>query len=296
MAETTTQTWSIGQLLSWTRGFLSDKGVDEPRLSAELLLASALGCRKIDLYTRFEQVPGVEQVGKFRELVREAAGHKPIAYLVGHKEFYSLDFLVTPDVLIPRPETELLVDQAVAVAKASGGRPLQVLDVGTGSGCVAIAIAKLLPASRVVATDVSAAALIIAGRNAEQNKVAERVTFVEADAVGIAANCVPAGGFDVLLSNPPYIAESDRENLAATVRDFEPALALFGGADGLDVIRKIAEGGRALLGSDGRAFVEVASGQDVRATAVFVENGWVSRGVIADGAGIPRVLSLERGA
>jgi len=296
MAETTTQTWSIGQLLSWTREFLSDKGVDEPRLAAELLLASALECRKIDLYTRFVQVPGVEQVGRFRELVREAAGHKPIAYLVGHKEFYSLDFLVTPDVLIPRPETELLVDQAVAFGKASGGKPLQVLDVGTGSGCVAIAVARLLPTSRVVATDVSAAALSIAGRNAERNKVAERVAFVEADAVGIPANCVPPGGFDVLLSNPPYIAESDRESLAANVRDFEPALALFGGRDGLDVIRKIAAGGRALLAGGGRAFVEVASGQDARATAVFVDHGWVSRGVITDGAGIPRVLSLERGA
>ena len=174
MAETTTQTWSIGQLLSWTRGFLSDKGVNQPRLAAELLLAAALGCRKIDLYTRFEQVPGLEQVGRFRELVREAAGNKPIAYLVGHKEFYSLDFLVTPDVLIPRPETELLVDQAVAIGEANGGKPLQVLDVGTGSGCVAIAIAKLLPTSRVVATDVSAAASSIAGRNAERNKVAER--------------------------------------------------------------------------------------------------------------------------
>ncbi len=296
MAETTTQTWSIGQLLSWTRGFLSDKGVDEPRLAAELLLASALGCRKIDLYTRFEQIPGAEQVGRFRELVREAAAHKPIAYLVGHKEFYSLDFLVTPDVLIPRPETEMLVDQAVACGKAMAGKPMQVLDIGTGSGCVAVAIAKLLPTSRVVATDVSAAALSISGRNAERNKVAERLTFVEADAVGIPAGCVPAGGFDVLVSNPPYIAESDRESLAANVRDFEPALALFGGTDGLDVIRKIAAGGRALLGIGGRAFVEVASGQYGPASAVFEKNGWVSRGVIADGAGIPRVLSLERGA
>ena len=295
MAETTTQTWSIGQLLNWTRSFLSDKGVEEPRLAAELLLASALGCRKIDLYTRFEQIPGAEPVARFRELVRDASGHKPIAYLVGHKEFYSLDFLVSPDVLIPRPETELLVDQAVAVAKAAGGRALQVLDVGTGSGCVAVAIAKLLPTSRVVAGDVSVPALAIARRNAERNKVAERVTLVEADAVGIPAEMVPESGFDLIVSNPPYIAESERASVAANVREHEPALALFGGADGLAVIRKIAAGGRAVLASGGRAFVEVASGQDGRATTVFVENGWVTHGTIADGAGIPRVLSLERG-
>src|SRR5215813_6665326 len=127
MAETTTQIWTIGQLLSWTQGFLSDKGVEDARLAAELLLASALGCGRVDLYTRFEQVPAAEQIDRFRELVREAAGHKPIAYLTGHREFYSLDFLVTSDVLVPRPETEILVEQAIAAVRGLD-RAAHVLD------------------------------------------------------------------------------------------------------------------------------------------------------------------------
>jgi len=296
MAETQTATWTIGRLLQWTQGYLSEKGLDDPRLSAELLLASALGCRKIELYTRFDQTPAAGQVERFRELVREAAGHKPIAYLVGRKEFYSLEFLVTPDVLIPRPETELLVEQAVMALRAGKRETGQVWDIGTGSGCAAVAIAKLHPAARVVASDVSALALAVARQNAERHGVLDRVTMVEADAAEIPAELVPAGGFDVMVSNPPYIAESHRASLPANVREYEPALALFGGADGLAVIRKIAAGGLAKLAAGGRAFVEVADGQSEAAAAVFVGAGWAHRDTLKDGAGIPRVLSLGRGA
>jgi release factor glutamine methyltransferase len=295
MADTTTQTWTIGRLLGWTHGFLTDKGLDEPRLAAELLLAAALDCRKIDLYTRFEQIPTAEQVDRFRALVRDAAAQKPIAYLVGHKEFYSLDFLVTPDVLIPRPETELLVEQAVAVARSRPDEPIRVLDIGTGSGCVAVAIAKLAQLVRVVATDVSPAALEIARTNAARNGVADRVDFVEADAAALPFERVQAGGFDVLVANPPYIAESARATLPVNVRDYEPHVALFGGPDGLDVIRRIAAGGRGLLAAHGRAFIEVADGQHERAAAVFIAAGWALIGVLPDAAGIPRVLALERG-
>ena len=294
MAETTTQIWTIGQLLSWTQGFLSDKGVEDARLAAELLLASALGCGRVDLYTRFEQVPAAEQIDRFRELVREAAGHKPIAYLTGHREFYSLDFLVTPDVLVPRPETEILVEQAIAAVRGLD-RAAHVLDIGTGSGCVAIAIAKLSSAVRMVATDISAAALAVAKRNAERNKVDDRITFLEADAADIASGYVPQGGFDVMVANPPYIAATDRDRLPVGIREFEPAIALFGGADGIDVIRRIAAGGRRLLAPGGRAFIEMADGQHERVAAVFGDAGWMIRGVLPDGAGVLRVLALERG-
>lgn len=296
MAETQTATWTIGRLLQWTQGYLAEKGLEEPRLSSELLLASALGCRKIELYTRFDQTPAAGQVERFRELVREAAGHKPIAYLVGRKEFYSLEFLVTPDVLIPRPETELLVEQAVMALREGGREAPWVWDIGTGSGCAAVAIAKLHPASRVLASDVSAAALAIARQNAERHGVAERVSFVEADGAEIPAESVPAGGFDVLVSNPPYIAESARASLPANVREHEPALALFGGPDGLGVIRKIAIGGPVKLAAGGRAFIEVAEGQADAAAGLFVASGWSHRDTLKDGAGIPRVLRLGRGA
>ncbi len=294
MAESQTATWTIGRLLQWTQGYLADKGLEEPRLSSELLLAAALGCRKIELYTRFDQAPAAEQVERFRELVREAAGHKPIAYLVGRKEFYSLEFVVTPDVLIPRPETELLVEQTVTVLRDLKREPAWVWDIGTGSGCAAVAIAKFHPAARVVASDVSTSALAVARQNAERHGVGERVTFVEADATEISAEVVPTDGFDVLVSNPPYIAESQRMSLPANIREHEPALALFGGADGLAVIRKIAAGGLAKLAADGRAFVEVADGQAESAAAVFAGEGWAHRDTLKDGAGIPRVLRLGR--
>lgn len=296
MAETQAATWTIGRLLQWTQGYFAEKGLEEPRLSSELLLASALGCRKIELYTRFDQTPAAGQVERFRELVREAAGHKPIAYLVGRKEFYSLEFLVTPDVLIPRPETELLVEQAVMALREGKREAATVWDIGTGSGCAAVAIAKLHPAARVVASDVSAAALAVARQNAERHGVLDRVTIVEADAAEIPAEVVPEGGFDILVSNPPYIAESHRATLPANIREHEPALALFGGADGLAVIRKIATGALANLVAGGRAFVEVADGQAEAAAAEFERSGWVHRDTLKDGAGIARVLRLGRGA
>lgn len=294
MADATTQTWPIGRLLSWTREFLAGKGVDEPRLSAELLLAHALGCRKIELYTRFEQAPSPLQVEAFRELVRQAAAHAPIAYLVGHKEFYSLDLFVSPDVLIPRPETELLVDRVVAVSRARGGAALHVLDIGTGSGCVAIAVAHLCPNALVLATDVSGAALEVAARNVERHRVADRVTLCEASGSDLPAERVPDGRFDVIVSNPPYIADGQRSTLPANVRDHEPALALFGGPDGLDVIRAIARDGLRLLAEHGRAFIEVAEGQADAAAGEFVAAGWAWLDTHRDAAGIRRVIELGR--
>lgn len=290
---TTTATWTIGKLLNWTRDYLESKAVDEPRLAAELLLSCAMGCRKIELYTRFEQVPAAPQVDAFRALVQEAAQHKPIAYLVGRKEFYSLEFEVSPAVLIPRPETESIVERAVSLAKAAGRDPFHVLDVGTGSGCIAVAIARFAPAARVTATDVSADALAVAQRNVTRHGMDERVRLVQADGLAFAEPVRPDGGFDLLVANPPYIADGLRETLAANVRDYEPAVALFGGADGLDLMRRLAADGPSLLRRGATALIEIASGMDNASADVFTSAGWTHRETIKDAAGIPRVLVLE---
>src|SRR5262245_40112198 len=173
--------WTIGRLLTWTTDFLRDKGAENPRLDAEVLLAHSRGCKRIELYTAFEDVAPDALRERFRALVKERAAGKPVAYLVGQREFFSLPFEVTPDVLIPRPETELIVVRALDLAKelaAAGRRDLAIADVGTGSGILAVTLAKRLPTSRVTAVDVSPAAIAVAQRNAARHGVADRIEWV----------------------------------------------------------------------------------------------------------------------
>ena len=255
-----TEVWTIGLLLRWTTEYLSRAGVDEPRLSAELLLSHALGCAKIELYTRFDQEPTDQQRVAFRELVRQAAEHKPVAYLVGHKEFYSLDFAVTPEVLIPRPETEVLVERAIACCQASEEPQVHLLDMGTGSGCIAVAILSQVAKVRAVGSDVSATALAVARHNAETHQVADRLRLVQADRLNLPEDCVPSGGFDLIVSNPPYVAQRDMESLPRNVGEYEPRVALLAGADGLTFYRTLGESGPSLLKPGGALLVEIGAG------------------------------------
>jgi len=290
--------WTVGKLLAWTRQHLESRGIEDARLCAELLLAEALDCERIILYARFNEQPTDNQRAAFREMVKAAADHKPIAYLIGRKEFYSLSFLVTPDVLIPRPETELLVEQVEAWCAA---RPSQgvfdVLDVGTGSGCISVTLAKRNPAVRVVGTDISAAALVVARQNAERHGVADCVRFLEADMLQLPDAARPGGGpdgkFDVIVSNPPYVAESDRAGLPPNVRDHEPGVALFCGADGLDAYRHLADDVGRCLKPGGMLLVEVADDQagDVE-TILTGEAGVLLEGRHQDLAGIERALAF----
>lgn len=252
--------WTIKRLIEWTSEFLGGKGVLTPRLATELLLARALGCRKIELYTRFDQVPGGPELDTFREAVRQAADLTPIAYLLGKKEFYSLEFEVTPAVLIPRPETEKLVDQAVAHCRTLKQDRVDVLDFGTGSGCVGLAMCTAHEPIRVVGSDVSAEALEVAGRNAAQLDLCGRFVTVHLDGLGVTTPHLPAHGFDLLVSNPPYVAEGD-EAVDLGVRKHEPSGALFAGADGLDFYRLIARNGGAVLKPGGMVFLEIGHGQ-----------------------------------
>ena len=218
-AQTSESEWTVGRLLAWTCDYLTRHGVPDARLAAEVLLAHAAECRRIDLYARFEQIPAAEKIDRFRELVRRAAAHEPVAYLVGEKEFFSRPFRVTPDVLIPRPETETLVEATLDQWRKAGADQPRFLDVGAGSGCIAVTLLAEVAAATAVASDVAAAALEVARLNAERHRVADRLTLVTADRLDLPAAAVPPDGFDAVVSNPPYIGSADIERLDAAVRE-----------------------------------------------------------------------------
>jgi release factor glutamine methyltransferase len=246
--------WTVKRILDWTTDHLKKHGSESARLDAEILLAHARGCKRIELYTRYEERLTDAQRSAMRELVKRRANAEPVAYLVGFKEFYSLPFAVTADVLIPRPETETLVLEAVELAKGSPAEQLRLLDLCTGSGCVAVAAAKGSAKFAVTATDLSDAALEVARGNAERNGVLEKVEFRQGDLF----DALPAGTtFDVILSNPPYVAEGEYESLPPDIRLHEPATALLAGADGMDALRRIAAEAPRRLNAGGHLLVEL---------------------------------------
>lgn len=265
--------WTIGRLLSWTAEYLGRSGIEDARLASEVLLAHAAECRRIDLYARFDRVLNGAQLDRFRGWVKRAAVCEPIAYLVGEKEFFSLAFSVTPQVLIPRPETETLVEAALDhCGKADLPKP-RLVDIGTGCGCIAIALLVQLEGATAVATDICSAALEVARANAERHGVSDRFTAVEADRMALPADVVPAGGFDLLLCNPPYVPRREMEGLEATVRDHEPVEALTDGQNGLSFYTEIAAHVASLVATDGLIIVEVGDGQANAAIETMIGSG-----------------------
>ena len=244
--------WTILRLINWTKEFFLRAGVNDARLAAEVLLAHVLKCPRIELYARFEHQPSPEQLAAFRGLVARAREHEPVAYLVGEKEFYSLRFKVTPDVLVPRPETEILVSEAVAHLR-SLGRPGRMWDACTGSGCVAVAAAKQVADVQVLATDVSEPAVRIAQENAESHGLAGRVRCRVADLLDLPEDCGEWSPCDFLSANPPYVA--DKDPVAEEVKH-EPTVALYGGPDGLDVVRRLLKAVPGVLVPGGKFAME----------------------------------------
>jgi release factor glutamine methyltransferase len=255
-----TTPWTIGRLLSWTADFLGRHEVDDPRLSAEVLLAHAAGCRRIDLYARFDRVLEEAPLADFRDLVKRAGTHEPIAHLVGEKEFFSLRFRVSADVLVPRAETEELVEAVLDLCIQQAWESPRLWDLGTGSGCLPVAILMNLPAATCLATDVSASALEIARANAERHHVADRVNFVQTSGFDVPTEAISEGGFHLILSNPPYIPAAAIATLDRAVRDFEPRAALTDEADGLSFYRMIADESSRFLVDGGYVVVEVGDG------------------------------------
>jgi release factor glutamine methyltransferase len=283
------QTWTIGSLLNWTANFLLQKGCESPRVDAEVLLAHALGCKRIDLYgLRHAEPAGDDVRQRYRELIRKRIEGCPVAYLVGRKEFFSLEFAVSPAVLIPRPDTELAVMECLALAK-----PLpepRILDIGTGSGNLPVALAKQHKAARLSAVDISADALVVARGNAEKHGVADRITFVHGDLFA------PLGeeSFDFIVSNPPYIAQPDLPRLPVGVRDYEPRLALDGGPDGYAVFERLVSGACKHLKPGGWLIIEIGAPQEATARERIEHQGaYELAPTVRDFAGHPRVLKAR---
>jgi release factor glutamine methyltransferase len=275
--------------------FLQEKGVDEARPSAEIMLAHVLGCRRLDLYLRFDQPLKEAELEAFRSCTRRRLKGEPVQYITGEMEFYGLAFAVTPAVLSPRPEAEHLVEETILELKriAVSDSPARALDIGAGSGAIAVAVAMHAENARFVAVDISEEALRVARANAERHGVAERIDFLRIDILSTEAALI-AGPFDIIVSNPPYIPDGEIETLQSEVRDFEPRPATSGGADGLRFYRRIAELSPALLAPGGTMLLEIGFGQAEAVCAIFTAGGFTHEKTVMDYSGIQRVMVFRR--
>ena len=287
------EAWTVGRLLTWTADYLKGTGSDASRLDAEVLLAESLGCRRIELYTSFHDEPDESVRTAFRELVRRRGAGTPVAYLVGHREFYSLEFRVTPDVLIPRPETELLVVTLLDLARQRDARKRpRIADIGTGSGIIAVCAAKHLPDARVTAVDISEPALEVARGNAIDHGVADSIEWIHSDLLG----SLPADRqFDFIVSNPPYVTTAEMQTLAPDVRDHEPRGALEAGPRGTEVIDSLVPEAAKRLTSGGWLLIEIGPSIHDAARAIMESDGRLELGpTIRDLALLPRVLQATK--
>jgi release factor glutamine methyltransferase len=282
--------WTIGRLLAWTTDYLKAKGSESPRLDAEVLLAHVLKCERVQLYTNYQTVVGGEHRQAYRHLVRRRATGAPVAYLVGRKEFYSLPLDVSPAVLIPRPDTETLVAEFLTLFKDHPAP--RALDIGTGSGAVALACLSQHKSARFIATDRSREALTVARGNAAKLSLAARVEFRQGDLYEPVAADAP---FDAILSNPPYIPTGEVSNLEPGVRDFEPHMALDGGPDGLDVVRRMIAGAPEHLIPGGHLLLEIGTTQEEPVRTMIAQQPALDLApTIRDAAHHPRVVRALR--
>ncbi len=289
------EVWTVGRLLEWTTEFLKQKDSTSPRLDAEVLLATARNCERIELYTAFKEEPSEEVRTAFRELIRRRSEGEPVAYLVGHREFYSLDFKVTRDVLIPRPDTELLVMAVLDAAKEvlANQSSISIADVGTGSGIVAICSAKNLPTSQVKAIDISRKALAVCKANVETHDVADRVELIESDLLLELEDET----FDIVASNPPYISQPEMSELRTEVSGYEPHLALCGGQTGTEIIQRLVPQAAERLASEGILLLEVSPMIETQTHQIIRDHGGFNEPrTLKDLAGLARVIVAKRNA
>jgi release factor glutamine methyltransferase len=275
------ETWTVLKVLQWTAGYFKKKGIGEWRRDGELLLAEVLSMDRVGLYLNYDRPLIPRELAIFRKKVEQRAKREPVQYILGKTEFWSLPFKVNPATLIPRPDTEILVEEALK--RASG--PCAILDVGTGSGAIAIALAHELHEASVEGVDISPEALSVAIENARLNGVDGRVNFREEDLRNISG-----GPYDIVVANPPYIPEAELRGLMPEVRDFEPREALYGGEDGLDCYRALVRQGPEILSASGWLLLEVGIGQAQAVQALLKRAGFLEIFSRDDYAGIPRVV------
>jgi len=287
------EVWTVGRLLEWTTDYLHQQAATSPRLDAEVLLATARQCERIELYTAFEEEPDDATLATFRGLVRRRANGEPVAYLVGHREFFSLTFHVSPDVLIPRPETEFVVVALLDEAKHLSGtqQPIQIADVGTGSGVIAICAAKNIANCLVTAIDISPAALAIAETNADRHGVKDKIAFVESNLF----NGVPKQPVDIVVSNPPYVSIAEMSELPREVAGYEPHIALLGGDTGMEIIARLVSDSASRLKPEGMLILEVSPMIAEAVCCLINEHPtFDSPRIIKDLAGLARVVVAHK--
>jgi release factor glutamine methyltransferase len=287
------RSWTLLQMIQWSSDYLSEKGFENGRLLSERLLCHVLGLRRVDLYLQFDRPLTADELAQYKKLFVRLIAHEPLQYLLGESEFMSLSFRVGPGALIPRPETELLVEKALVRAKEilQQQAQIRIVDLGTGSGCIAITLAHEVPEARVTALDASPEALQWAALNCEEHGVNDRVTLVEHDFMQPLPN-EWRGLYDLVVSNPPYIRSADWQVLAPEIRDHEPCEALIGGEDGLEAYRHLAEGLLFLLRRNGEAFVEIGHGMGESVGKIFAAVGLQGIELFDDLAGKERLVHL----
>jgi release factor glutamine methyltransferase len=282
---------SLNQRLGEARDSFTKAGIrpDEAALDAEVLARSVLGWDRAAVLTHGPDPTPADFDSRFHPLVARRAAREPVAYIVGHREFWGLEFEVNTDVLIPRPETEILVEEAITWARGHANCR-RIIDVCTGSGCIAIALALEVLEAEIIATDSSAAALAVARRNALRHGVDSRITFMQTDLLEDLEEAA-----EVIVSNPPYVPHSDAEGLQPEVAVYEPAAALYGGeGDGLDVVRRLFAAAPKNLAGEGHLVIEFGFGQDEQVQEAARQAGWEITRVRNDLQGIPRVAVLRR--
>ena len=295
MAGDVTQSeWTLKRLLEWTSDYLGRAAVEQSRLCSEILLAEALQCQRIELYTNFDRCPDEDQLAHFRAWVQRCVCHEPVAYLIGKAHFYGLEFKVTPAVLVPRPETELLVTEALNFLRQTIRPTVDVLDLCTGSGCVAVALAANVVEAEVIAADCSGDALQIARSNIKQHDLLERVSTCRSD---LFANIEQSGKavFDLIVSNPPYVSTAQFEKLSPTIRNHEPRQALQAGDDGLDYHRRILADCQAYLADGAALMLEVAYDQAGQVVGLCEQAGFLTDiATVRDALGHERVVRARK--
>jgi release factor glutamine methyltransferase len=287
---------TVLQVLNGWTGRLKEHQVDNPRLNAELMVVHALGLTREKLYLDLQREVNPKEQAMIESLMRRRIRGEPLQYIVRHQEFWSIDLNVDPRVLIPRPETELLIEQALLIlSEAPSQSPLHILEIGTGSGAIAISLARELKNVFIVATDVSDEALTLAKENARGAGLHERIAFVQGDLFGPFRRAGEKGGVDMVLSNPPYVVRSEIGSLAREVKDHEPRAALDGGEDGLDFYRRIVEQAPVYLNDPGWLLLEMGQGQGARVSELIRQRGaFGTPELVRDLAGIERVLKAQR--
>lgn len=284
--------WTIKSLIDWTTLYFKKHNIEEPHLEAEILLAHALNIKRIQIYTMFDRILTEGELAKFKELILRRVKREPTAYIIGYKSFMSLDFIVNEKVLIPRPETETLVEKTIDIIKSINTNFVKVLEIGTGSGAISVSLAKFCPNIKITATDITNEVLQIAKQNAEKHSVIDKIDFIKSN---IFENIDVNEKFDIIISNPPYIKTAEINLLQPEIKNFEPIKALDGGEDGLDFYRKISSCAYDYLSEKGWILLECGFNQAEEIIELFQNtNKYSSVTKQKDLSDIDRVIIVKK--